>query len=606
MIESRIPRARLILGTLAALLLAACGDATESSPGKSHSQRERELQPAEQNLEQSREALVAAERRLFPLAEEQTRDRRRIADLTASSAALERRNRELGQQLAQARGQLAQSGSLQKTLREQRDQNARRVREIRNEHQAMQGRLARAHGEVRRLQARQAPGQRQITDPYHRGAVATRELAELRRYNGFLLQERSNLQAWLAEANATRNQQRDALHRSRQEADHIKSSADAANQRLRVELEKANQALAELETSRDALTKETHSLRAAVTRTTEAERSRSEQLERALAHARTLADAHDRMSAELQSSRSALDQQREQQGNTIGAETALRAELEQATSTIAKLRTARDYLVEKIEACALQQQSSRADSMEQAKHLARILPRNAVARWPCSARARFAPSTIAMAMLSVANHSLANQCVASNPCSGAICGLALPSKLLRSRSETVSRRQSQDRFMTAHWQPGPAIEISRPTRLIPVATQTDEQPRSTRREKELNEARKKVEELEQEQEALTKKLQDLETECAAVKKQVQTLTWANEVLVKELDAAYEARKAGKPGSLPKGTRGIYVLRKGESLSRVANAFYGDPKRWKDLVEANKDKIPDPNMVKAGTVILIPE
>ena len=97
--------------------------------------------------------------------------------------------------------------------------------------------------------------------------------------------------------------------------------------------------------------------------------------------------------------------------------------------------------------------------------------------------------------------------------------------------------------------------------------------------------------------------QELEAEYAAVKKQVETLTWANEVLVKELDAAYAA---GDSGPLPKGTRGMYVLRKGESLSRVAKAFYGDPERWKDIVAANKDKIPNPDMVKAGTVIVIPE
>ena len=34
--------------------------------------------------------------------------------------------------------------------------------------------------------------------------------------------------------------------------------------------------------------------------------------------------------------------------------------------------------------------------------------------------------------------------------------------------------------------------------------------------------------------------------------------------------------------------------------------YGDSERWKDIVAANKDKIPDPDMVKAGTIILIPE
>jgi nucleoid-associated protein YgaU len=107
-------------------------------------------------------------------------------------------------------------------------------------------------------------------------------------------------------------------------------------------------------------------------------------------------------------------------------------------------------------------------------------------------------------------------------------------------------------------------------------------------------------------EALATKLQELETECSAVRKQVETLTWANKKLVEELDAAYQSREAGIVGPLPEGTRGIYVLRQGESLSRVAKAFYGEPGRWTDIVEANKEKIPDPDMVKAGTVILIPE
>ena len=142
--------------------------------------------------------------------------------------------------------------------------------------------------------------------------------------------------------------------------------------------------------------------------------------------------------------------------------------------------------------------------------------------------------------------------------------------------------------------------------LMRVAAATEEQPKSTRHQKELNETKQKLETLQQEFEELAKKHEEVEAEFAQVKKQIQTLTWANEVLVKELDAAYATRGSGKPGSLPKGTRGIYMLRKGESLSRVAKAFYGDSKRWRDLVEANKDKIPDPDMVKAGTVILIPE
>ncbi len=105
---------------------------------------------------------------------------------------------------------------------------------------------------------------------------------------------------------------------------------------------------------------------------------------------------------------------------------------------------------------------------------------------------------------------------------------------------------------------------------------------------------------------MTKKLQELETECSAVRKQVETLTWANKKLVTELDAAYANRQPGVIGPLPTGARGLYVLRQGESLSRVAKAFYGQTARWKDIVEANKEKIPNPDMVEAGTIIVIPE
>ena len=175
--------------------------------------------------------------------------------------------------------------------------------------------------------------------------------------------------------------------------------------------------------------------------------------------------------------------------------------------------------------------------------------------------------------------------------------------LLTACGEAAARQQNPARSMTTQWQPWPSVASSRRSLLIPVAGQSEAQAKGTRHEKELKETKQKLKELEQERRALSKQLQELEVEHAAMKKQVQTITWANEVLVKELDAAYAT---GRSGPLPAGTRGIYVLRQGESLSRVANAFYGDSERWKDIVEANKDKIPDPDMVKAGTIILIPE
>jgi nucleoid-associated protein YgaU len=493
--ESRIPR--LIPGALSLLLLAACGDATESSPGKSLDTLESDIRQARQQLERSRQTLAVSEGQLSTLAEERSRDHRRIADMSADHAALEQRNRDMALRLTRARGQLARGANAGNSLRQQRDQNARRVRELDEAYQAMSARLAGAYGEIRRLEASRSPQQRQIADLYHRSAAAARELTELRRYNSYLLQERSNLQAWLRDADGTREKQRDALRQSQQEADRHISRATASNKKLRQDLEAAHQASADLKASRDALAEEASTLRETVALATQAERSRGDQ----------------------------------------------------AAEKIAQLQAAKSYLVEKIEICTQQQQSAGTQSRRHA--------------W----------------------------------------NLALLSQALGRNSDAAARQQKPPRLMTAQWQPGPGITASRQSPLIPVAGQSDEQADGTRHKKELKATKQKLKELEQEQEALTKELQELKAEHAAVKKQVQTLTWANEVLVKELDAAYAT---GTSAPLPEGTRGIYVLRQGESLSRVANAFYGDPERWKDIVAANKDKIPDPNIVRAGTIILIPE
>ena len=296
----------------------------------------------------------------------------------------------------------------------------------------------------------------------------------------------------------------------------MQAEAAASKQGLRAQLDAANKQLAQIRIFRDGLTEEAETLRESLAQAAEAESKQAAELDKALAHAASLADANARMANELQNNQKPAAQPGGQPSSESADAGVLRTELERSADKLAKLRAANDYLVEKIEACTLQQRSS---------------------------------------------HSSA-------------------------------RKPLQGRF-----------------RMIAVANQEDD-PKGGRREKELNEAKAKARKLENERQALVNKIETLEAENAAVKKQVQTLTWANEVLVKELDAAYASKKPASsdaiPGSLPKGTRGIYVLRNGESLSRVANAFYGDPNRWQDIVKANQEKIPDPDRVKAGTVILIPE
>lgn len=50
----------------------------------------------------------------------------------------------------------------------------------------------------------------------------------------------------------------------------------------------------------------------------------------------------------------------------------------------------------------------------------------------------------------------------------------------------------------------------------------------------------------------------------------------------------------------------YIVKKGDTLSSIARNELGNPARWKYLYEINKDRIKDPNKLKAGTKITIPK
>ncbi len=50
----------------------------------------------------------------------------------------------------------------------------------------------------------------------------------------------------------------------------------------------------------------------------------------------------------------------------------------------------------------------------------------------------------------------------------------------------------------------------------------------------------------------------------------------------------------------------YTIRPGESLSEIAQRLLNSAGRWKQLYELNRDVLSDPNEIRAGTVITIPE
>jgi nucleoid-associated protein YgaU len=62
---------------------------------------------------------------------------------------------------------------------------------------------------------------------------------------------------------------------------------------------------------------------------------------------------------------------------------------------------------------------------------------------------------------------------------------------------------------------------------------------------------------------------------------------------------------------PSGTVGppeprIYVVQKGDSLSKIAKQFYGNTSDWRRIYDANRDRIKDPDEIQPGWKLTIPE
>jgi nucleoid-associated protein YgaU len=49
----------------------------------------------------------------------------------------------------------------------------------------------------------------------------------------------------------------------------------------------------------------------------------------------------------------------------------------------------------------------------------------------------------------------------------------------------------------------------------------------------------------------------------------------------------------------------YTVQPGDSLSKISKQFYGDATQYMKIFDANKDKLSDPDKVRAGMELLIP-
>ncbi len=50
----------------------------------------------------------------------------------------------------------------------------------------------------------------------------------------------------------------------------------------------------------------------------------------------------------------------------------------------------------------------------------------------------------------------------------------------------------------------------------------------------------------------------------------------------------------------------YTVEKGDSLSKISRQFYGEASRWREIFEANRDQLDDPDRIFPGQVLKIPQ
>lgn len=63
-----------------------------------------------------------------------------------------------------------------------------------------------------------------------------------------------------------------------------------------------------------------------------------------------------------------------------------------------------------------------------------------------------------------------------------------------------------------------------------------------------------------------------------------------------------------PGALAQGERGVrtHVVKKGETLSHISQQYYGKASAYKKIFEANRNTLTDPDKIREGMKLTIPE
>jgi nucleoid-associated protein YgaU len=96
-------------------------------------------------------------------------------------------------------------------------------------------------------------------------------------------------------------------------------------------------------------------------------------------------------------------------------------------------------------------------------------------------------------------------------------------------------------------------------------------------------------------------LQVVEQAVEPVEQQIQ---FAEEI---EPESIPEPEAEPKPVYIERSyqTHKFYIVRKGDTLSKISKRYYGTANKWQKIFEANRDLLDNPNMLKPGMKLHIP-
>jgi len=78
-----------------------------------------------------------------------------------------------------------------------------------------------------------------------------------------------------------------------------------------------------------------------------------------------------------------------------------------------------------------------------------------------------------------------------------------------------------------------------------------------------------------------------------------------DITVNESAQQPRTQTAGASASGGQSSR-TYTVQSGDSLSKISKQFYGNPNQYMKIFEANRDQLNDPNQIKPGQQLVIPE